>query len=159
MLKVKEKNNNMRIPRLLDFFLLSFLFLCSFSWPLLITISIFPAVHSHSTYRFINKIKFSHLCNKKYKTAILRQWRELAPSWGEMLPWVPEDIFFLSILIVRGKAASTRLEAPRALLNCKHGLFHIRYFENGSLEQVCDSISMWWCTKTPRNQFNWKMRQ
>ena len=43
--------------------------------------------------------------------------------------------FFLSILIVRGKAASTRLEAPRALLNCKHGLFHIRYFENGSLEQ------------------------
>ena len=48
-----------------------------------------------------------------------------------MLAWVPEDIFFLSILIVRGKAASTRLEAPRALSNCKHGLFHIRYFEKG----------------------------
>ena len=30
------------------------------------------------------------------------------------VPWVPEDIFFLSILLVR--------------------LFHIRYFENGPLE-------------------------
>ena len=28
------------------------------------------------------------------------------------LPWVPEDIF-LSMLIVRGEAPSTRLEAPR----------------------------------------------
>ena len=29
------------------------------------------------------------------------------------LPWVPEDIFFLSILIVRGGAASTRRQEPR----------------------------------------------
>ena len=30
-----------------------------------------------------------------------------------MVPWVPEDIFVLSILMVRGEAASTRREAPR----------------------------------------------
>ena len=55
-----------------------------------------------------------------------------------------QKFFFLSsILIVRGEAASTRREAPReknnrsvsgALSNRKHGLFHIRYFENGPLE-------------------------
>ena len=44
------------------------------------------------------------------------------------LPWVPEDIFFLSILLVRGEVKSG------ALSNRKHGLFHIRYFENGPLE-------------------------
>ena len=32
------------------------------------------------------------------------------------LPWVPQDIFFLPIS------------------KCKHGLFHIRYFDNGPLE-------------------------
>ena len=49
--------------------------------------------------------------------------------------------FFLSLLMVRGEAASPRREAPReknnvsgALSNRKHGLFHIRYFENGPLE-------------------------
>ena len=30
-----------------------------------------------------------------------------------MIPWVPEDISFLSILVVRGEAASTRCEPPR----------------------------------------------
>ena len=45
-----------------------------------------------------------------------------------LVPWVPEDIFFLSILMVRGEAASTKLS------NRKHDLFHIRYFENGPLE-------------------------
>ena len=45
-----------------------------------------------------------------------------------VLPWVPEDIFFLSILMVRGVSVSG------ALSNRKHGLFHIRYFENGPLE-------------------------
>ena len=29
------------------------------------------------------------------------------------LPWVPEDIFFLSTLMVRGEATSTRRKAPR----------------------------------------------
>ena len=29
------------------------------------------------------------------------------------LPWVPEDIFFLSTLMVRGEAALTRRKAPR----------------------------------------------
>ena len=51
------------------------------------------------------------------------------------VPWVPEDIFFLSILMVRGEAASTRREAlSGALSNRTQGLFHIRYFENGPLE-------------------------
>ena len=50
------------------------------------------------------------------------------------------DIFFLPILMVRGEVVSTRPEAPReknnsgALSNRRHGLFHIRYFENGPLE-------------------------
>ena len=57
--------------------------------------------------------------------------------------WVPEDIFFLSILMqVREESASTMCEAPRekkynvsgALSNRKHGLFHIKYFENGPPE-------------------------
>ena len=45
-------------------------------------------------------------------------------------PWIPEDIFSLSILISRGEAASTRCEGQvsEALSNRKHGLFHIRYF-------------------------------
>ena len=51
------------------------------------------------------------------------------------LPWVPEDIFFLLTLMVRGETASTRREAPRgAFSNRKQGLFHFRYFENGPLE-------------------------
>ena len=51
------------------------------------------------------------------------------------LPWVPEDIFFLLTLMVRGEVASTRRKAPRgAFLNRKHCLFYIRYFENGPLE-------------------------
>ena len=63
-------------------------------------------------------------------------------TWSN-LPWVLEDIFFLSILMARGEAASTRSQAPRekknwfvseAWSNRKHGLFHIRYFENGPLE-------------------------
>ena len=29
------------------------------------------------------------------------------------IPWVPEDIFFLTILMVRDEAASTKREAPR----------------------------------------------
>ena len=29
------------------------------------------------------------------------------------ISWVPEDIFFLTILMVRGEAASTKREAPR----------------------------------------------
>ena len=33
------------------------------------------------------------------------------------LPWVPEDIFFLSILKARGEAASTKREAPREKSN------------------------------------------
>ena len=37
------------------------------------------------------------------------------------LAWFPEDIFFLSILMVGGEA----LSCP----NCKHSLFRIRYFE------------------------------
>ena len=42
-----------------------------------------------------------------------------------------ENSNFKTMTTTCTKAASTRLEAPRALLNCKHGLFHIRYFENG----------------------------
>ena len=51
------------------------------------------------------------------------------------LPWVPEDIFFLLTLMVRGETPSTRREAPRGTFSIrKHGLFHIWYFENGPLE-------------------------
>ena len=63
----KRKKNNMGLWYLvyLIFFSSASFFLCSFSWPLLTTISIFPAAHSHSTYSFINKIKFSHISNKR----------------------------------------------------------------------------------------------
>ena len=43
------------------------------------------------------------------------------------LPWVPEDIFFLSVLMVRCKAVLG------ALSNRKHSLFQNRYFENRPL--------------------------
>ena len=57
-----------------------------------------------------------------------------------VLPWVPEDFFFLSIQIFRGEAVSTRREAPRdvnerrkkqksvwgTLSNRKNALFHCR---------------------------------
>ena len=62
----------------------------------------------------------------------------------QIVSQVFRSVFFLSsILIVHGEAASTRREVPReknnrsvsgALSNRKHGLFHIRYFENGPLE-------------------------
>jgi len=54
--------------------------------------------------------------------------------------------FFLidTVMMVRGEAASTRLQVRReknnlpsvsgALSNHKHGLFHIRYFENAPME-------------------------
>ena len=44
---------------------------------------------------------------------------------------------FLSILMVRGEAASTRREVRRGRafnINRKHGLFYLKYFENGPLE-------------------------
>ena len=44
------------------------------------------------------------------------------------IPCVPEDIFFLSILMVRGEAESTR-----------RGLSHLGYFENGPLKPVKNS--------------------
>ena len=44
---------------------------------------------------------------------------------SRQVPWVPELIFFLSILVVR---------VSEALSNHKHGLFHTRCFENGPLE-------------------------
>ena len=51
------------------------------------------------------------------------------------IPWAPNDIFFLSILILHGEAASRRREASREPYKPrKHGLFHIRYLENGPLE-------------------------
>ena len=34
-------------------------------------------------------------------------------SFYLIVPWIPEDIFFLSILMVRGEAALTRRKAPR----------------------------------------------
>ena len=49
------------------------------------------------------------------------------------MAWVPEDIFFLSILVVRDEAVSAKREATREKQK-KHGLFYIRYFENGTLE-------------------------
>ena len=38
---------------------------------------------------------------------------ECARDLTRCAPWVPEDIFFLLIVIVRGEAASTRREVPR----------------------------------------------
>jgi len=35
---------------------------------------------------------------------------EILPKLSETLPWVPEDIFFLSTLMVRGEAGLTRKE-------------------------------------------------
>ena len=60
--------------------------------------------------------------------------------WSDIYPALTYSgfkriFFFLSILMVRGEAASTRREAPRiALSNREHDLFHFRYFENGPLE-------------------------
>ena len=47
---------------------------------------------------------------------------------GNLIPWVPEDIFLLSILMVRGEATSTRQMMRR------EGILGIRYFDNGPLE-------------------------
>ena len=38
---------------------------------------------------------------------------ECARDLTKCVPWVPEDIFFLSILVVHDEAASTRREVPR----------------------------------------------
>ena len=38
---------------------------------------------------------------------------ECARVLTKCVPWVPEDIFFSLILMVRGEAASTRREVPR----------------------------------------------
>ena len=83
--------------------------------------------------------KYSLQCSilRVFKATLGFNEKEFPENPGEKYPGVPEDIFFLSILIVRGEAASTRREAPRekiALSNRKHGLFHIRYFENGPME-------------------------
>ena len=54
------------------------------------------------------------------------------------IPWVTEDILFLSILMIRGKAASMRREVPRIkehlISNRKRSLFYLKYFETGPLE-------------------------
>ena len=64
------------------------------------------------------------------------------------LPWVPGDTFFLidTDLIVPGRSRVNEARSAErkerepyqtvagALLNHKHGLFHIRYFENGPPE-------------------------
>ena len=42
-----------------------------------------------------------------------RSLKHFTTTYAKTLPWVPEDIFFLSILMVRGKAALTRRNAPR----------------------------------------------
>ena len=54
--------------------------------------------------------------------------------FGRKLPWVPEDNFFLSILMVRGEAPREKNNVSGALSNRKHDLFYIRYFEDGPLE-------------------------
>ena len=74
----------------------------------------------------------------------------IAYKMPRLLPWVPEDIFFLSILMVRGEAASTS--------NRKHGLFHIRYFENGPLEPGYPTICMndnFWIIYTFEGSVDW----
>ena len=58
--------------------------------------------------------------------------------------------FLLSILTVRGEAASTS--------NRKHGLFHIRYFENGPLEPGYPTICMndnFWIIYTFEGSVDW----
>ena len=51
-----------------------------------------------------------------------------------LVPWVPEDIFFLSILIVRGEAAPTKIS------NRKHGLFHSQDNVLAKTKQVLSGI-------------------
>ena len=53
-------------------------------------------------------------------------------------PWVPEDLFFLTILMVRGEAASRRREAPREKNNLESqelGVDHISH--QTCLELMC----------------------
>ena len=69
---------------------------------------------------------------------------ECARDLTKCVPRVPEDFFFLSILMVRGKAASTRREVPRrkSFNLISTGLFNLRYFEDGPLEPGCKMYSL-----------------
>ena len=42
-------------------------------------------------------------------------------------PWVPEDLFFLTIMMVRGEAKSTRREAPREKITSGHRSFESHF--------------------------------
>ena len=61
---------------------------------------------------------------------------ECARDLTKCVPWIPEDFFFLSMLMVRGEAASTRREVPRrkSFNLISTSLFHLRYFEDGPVE-------------------------
>ena len=47
------------------------------------------------------------------ETILLVDLGKCARDLTKSVPWVPEDIIFLSILMVRGEAASTRREVSR----------------------------------------------
>ena len=59
------------------------------------------------------------------------------------LPWVPEDIFFLSILMVRGEAASTKREAPREASRELYQTLSTVYFILGILERTSGARVAW----------------
>ena len=82
---------------------------------------------------------------------------ECARDLTKSVPWVPEDLFFLSILMVRGKAASTRREVPRrkSFNLTSTGLFHLRYFEDGRLEPGCKMCSLQKKKKKKKKTLTW----
>jgi len=68
------------------------------------------------------------------------------------VPWVPEDIFFLSILMVRGEAASTRRNQEEKsvqnlnwvtdwMLPCPQGINNIIMALIGYMEQLDMGVS------------------
>ena len=64
-------------------------------------------------------------------------------SWVT-LPWVPEDIFFLSILIVRGEAASTRREALREKKTSGHRSYQSHFHAIFRIIYLIKPVWRWW---------------
>ena len=60
---------------------------------------------------------------------------ECARDLTKCVPWVPEDIFFLSILMVRGVNEAPSAEEKE--LSISTGLFRLRYFDNSA--RICSA--------------------
>ena len=60
-----------------------------------------------------------------------------------MVPWVPEDIFVLSILMFRGESASTRREAPREKNNLWWQELRVSFPYNFRIKYLTKPVWSW----------------